>query len=47
MQNPNFDEMQSELGSPRKNTTSREHVITMLLCVLAAMCIWFYVMSID
>ena len=47
MQNPNFDEMQSELGSPRKNTTSRENGITMLLCVLAALCIWFYVMSID
>lgn len=43
-------EMQNETGAgelhPHKST-SRENWITMFFCVFAAMCIWFYVMSVD
>ncbi len=34
-----------EITAPKNNR--RENWITMLVCVLAAVCIWFYVMSID
>ncbi len=52
MQNSNFDDMQntteeSVFGKKSGKNSQKENGITMVLCVIAAICIWFYVMSID
>jgi len=52
MQNSNFDETQNGLeeivfGKKDRKNNRRENGIAMVLCVIAAICIWFYVMSID
>ena len=52
MQNSNFDETRSGLeelafGKNNHKNSRKENGITMVLCIIAAICIWFYVMSID
>ena len=52
MQNPNIDERENGLeeivfGKKDVKNSRRENGITMVLCIIAAICIWFYVMSID
>lgn len=52
MQNSNFDDMQrtakeAVFGKNGNKNSQKENGITMVLCVIAAICIWFYVMSID
>ncbi len=52
MQNSNFDDMRNTaeeavFGKNSNKNYRKENVITMVLCIIAAICIWFYVMSID
>lgn len=52
MQNSNFDDTRipaedAVFGKKSTKNSRKENGITMVLCVIAAICIWFYVMSID
>lgn len=52
MHNQGFDETKNSIdegisGGRSQSGTRRENGITMVLCIIAAICIWFYVMSID
>ena len=52
MQNQTQEETRNGLeeivfGKKDQKNTGRENGITMVLCIIAAICIWFYVMSID
>ena len=52
MQNSNFDDMRNAaeeavFGKSGNKHSQKENWITMVLCVIAAICIWFYVLSID
>ncbi|MBO5648691.1 MAG: hypothetical protein J6S76_02115 [Clostridia bacterium] len=45
--NERMKDLSAQTGGPGKNNVSRDTALTMVLCVCAAICIWFYVMSID
>ena len=52
MQNSNFDDVRNTaeetvFGKNSNQYSKKENGITMVLCFIAAICIWFYVMSID
>ncbi len=52
MQKSNFDDIRKTaeeafFGKNNKQYSQKENGITLVLCIFAAICIWFYVMSID